>query len=619
MNSKFKKKFMLLLLITFSLLLISGCTPKINTTLNINNNCIGSRVMKLSLPRTYIDKNVNGGQKAFDSLINIDCPTELSVEKNLDNLYCNYIFTLQFSSKDEYINKVESILGRKTGTVFCCSETPFSNGVRIKEDFTSSDLLGFIKTKARELNLISGEDVDLLGNLSTSVSYNGVVSEQGDNVDFSQMKSVDLKRINIVTTPHQNGSFSRSVGFTVSNNAYNDNFDQISEYLNSRVPKGDTGYWVDGDGEKVFNIDCANSSIKELNKKTNTIFDTESSQASFSKNIDKLSSTKYVFKEGICLDAFLNSDNKVDVEYSFVSNENFKISKLYEDNIEQYGESNENVFTINGRMDKIDIDAESETDYSPKNIIVNTKDNGDGTFEKNIAFELKDEKFEDSKENMLRYLRARNSNYADISVCQNTINVLMNGTAQEINLGLNSLFGGNNSIYLDSNIGFNSVSSFCVKDNIDFTSLCNDISYNSDVKYKFISANNINNAVISQTEEILNPQDKKILEAQFKYSNPREFTVDSSKINVLFVVIISVATTLALVVLVVLFCKIIRFVKMKNTKVLLPENNVLVLEKTGDNCKVCSKPIYKGMIYCIHCGNIVGEVKELEDKDQEKD
>ena len=72
------KGFIIILLLLF---LFAGCKSKIDTVMTINSDLSGIRIITCSISKQKIKSEINGNEAALDSLIELNCPSELSHEK----------------------------------------------------------------------------------------------------------------------------------------------------------------------------------------------------------------------------------------------------------------------------------------------------------------------------------------------------------------------------------------------------------------------------------------------------------------------------------------------------------------------------------------------------------
>ena len=149
MSTKLKIAFTLSVIVVL-IYTLCGCknnkTTSIYTTLQIDKNFSGSRTMTCNFSSNTI--GINSEQEYFlDSLIESNCPKIMEYKKLSNDAYISYIFTINFSSKDEYSSKLSSIMGLNPNITLCESSTIFTNGSIVYEDFDSLDILSFIPQK----------------------------------------------------------------------------------------------------------------------------------------------------------------------------------------------------------------------------------------------------------------------------------------------------------------------------------------------------------------------------------------------------------------------------------------------------------------------------------------
>ena len=180
--------------------------------MTINSDLSGIRIITCSISKQKIKSEINGNEAALDSLIELNCPSELSHEKLDDEYNVIYKFVLSFGSKDEYIKKIENLLGFKPNIVFESPNSPFTSGLIIKENFSSKDLLWWLEKIGKEKNLISSKNEFLTEN-SAIVNYNGKTIETANFINVRDIEYLRIDKVSIATDINSDGTFKEILVF----------------------------------------------------------------------------------------------------------------------------------------------------------------------------------------------------------------------------------------------------------------------------------------------------------------------------------------------------------------------------------------------------------------------
>ena len=146
-----RQRWMLLaVLLTIAALILSACGAKIETQLGLESADKGVRTMQVSFDLKDNQDKIKGGTQALDASLRKHLPSGLEyggIQSEGDKARAT--FTLPFSSIDEYRSKVASIL-KASGTdtepqiSIINSSQGLVQGIQVKENFTSKELLGWV-------------------------------------------------------------------------------------------------------------------------------------------------------------------------------------------------------------------------------------------------------------------------------------------------------------------------------------------------------------------------------------------------------------------------------------------------------------------------------------------
>lgn len=128
---------------------LTGCGAVLNTTLTLNDDHSGTRVMVATFVNDDSDQAKQAFAKpvsAYDDSIKKHVPDELSYKGiKSDGKKMTATFELSFSNADDYLSKVKAITGNDSAeSNIDMLDSPLVKGVTAKESFSSGDLLTWV-------------------------------------------------------------------------------------------------------------------------------------------------------------------------------------------------------------------------------------------------------------------------------------------------------------------------------------------------------------------------------------------------------------------------------------------------------------------------------------------
>ncbi len=312
---KTQKKLWFLVFVTLIILLCgTGCGAEISTSLNMDNNFSGNRVMTCVVSKSEAEENFQGGIASVDEIINQRRPESLTCERTEDESSVTYIFTLTFSNYEDYKAKVEALLGRTSEMEFQQPDSVFSSGISLKEDFDSRDLLGWFKAAVEENNLMS--DISNLWELaSTKVVYAGTEISTSGTIKFDRIESNPITGIQVETV-ETDTLMERTISFDMPAKARDNKKDEVDAYMESLVPSGSTGTWQTTDDGYSYVITFSASSLEELSNYMKVVFG-ESYLCEETLNEEDPFITTRTFSESFDVYQFGNTSSGIYVDYNY--------------------------------------------------------------------------------------------------------------------------------------------------------------------------------------------------------------------------------------------------------------------------------------------------------------
>lgn len=442
--------------------ILAGCSSPLETELSIDRGFSGRRVMTCSFTQRQLDTT----GMTLSQLLQQSCPDELawSVEDAEDGERCTLV--LEFSSRQEYLQKVTALLNagtrrdpeyqRKPFVLYSTPDTILTSGCRLREDFTSADLLEW---------LIDAFD-DASGRPSGIIfefTRNEVITDGGQPVsvpkliDLNSLNAEAVSRIEIETRQNEDSNrFSRVIRIVFPEHTADALGTALTDFLRDSLPEGAKAVWTEGDGERIYTAVFSAAELDALQTATQTFF--RSGQANLQQTqLNEASSPtvdERAVEESIDLSGFFSEGESTDVFYSFTVNEH---TQLLQGSVYGTGEwvksdkiKDHRVFTYEGNEDVVRLRLVISETHLIDSIDVSMQQNDDGTFTRELAFRFDTEKSHNGAAYCERYFNRINSTAATAAVSQDgkqeICTLSMQGTTVQLTEISSRLFGEKNVI-----------------------------------------------------------------------------------------------------------------------------------------------------------------------------
>ena len=256
---KIFRYFLLTLLLAFAFCL-GGCGTTLTTKMEMSSNFAGSRKMDLEVDLSDLDEErldryaPDGDFSNMIEKMKGVMPEHMSVtyEETKKDTYV-FHFVLPFTSKEDYMQKVEDILGYEIICDFGCNLTPFAESINMQENFTSKELMKWLPEYLERIGCItSDESKRMFKETSNTLSINGVANPISKEYMYLQKRSyIEIDNINIFTDiDAKEAKLARKIELIFEQNILDQNRDKIEKYLSSVTPKDCMSEWQTMEGKK---------------------------------------------------------------------------------------------------------------------------------------------------------------------------------------------------------------------------------------------------------------------------------------------------------------------------------------------------------------------------------
>lgn len=477
------KTMLLVVIVVIGTACFIGCeveSATVDTELSIAENMTGVRRITVKIPQRTFDKYVSATWTEVTTVIMNNCPRSLSCTAGESNAECTLNFELVFDSIDDYKTKAESILGKQVDITVDTPVNVFSNGIVIKEDFSSVELLGWVAAKLHEAGYITEDNAGkLMVSGVNSAEYDGTVYEELEEyISVSSLRELAINNITINTFVTVNRTFDREIIIELPKESMDENGEAIKAYFEGNLLDGIEGTWKEKNKTCTFTASVKDKSIDLIQSFTAKLLDDESCVVYYKDSSE----------DGDILDIVMNFNEELDFS-AFSAEGNGKAPVKYNFNIEDLDEVSVEVKINNKSADKFFIETsdayttlvEDSVDtmklqismdrhYDVSHVLATTNVAEDDVVTRSYIFVLSEMPTQFEREMIDAKLRAATEQYAmmetDIIEEGFCFKVLLEGTKTGVSSSYKGAFG--NEGEFTYNAGENK-ESLIVKESIDFS------------------------------------------------------------------------------------------------------------------------------------------------------
>lgn len=354
-----KKRILFLMMITVFLLMFAACGGTLDTTVNINEDLSGTRIMKYTISKSDFNEYVTGDIASVDATIAANVPANLTYALTEDE--SNYIatFTMNFSSLEDEAAQATALIndGGEYKTTFMIGESVFNTGFVYEEDWYSTSVMGWLETLLINSGYVSNSNSSYIFNDEYShVSYKGETADSDNKISVSTMSYIPIENIRIFTDVNSDGTYNRKIELDITDANLLANEEEIKAFMEESVPSGASGDWVADLGMNTHTVSVSNVTAEDIQKMMKVYAHSENAEFVTSELTEEDSMIKVLFAENACFNEHLdmsaygcNSYGTVQVYY-YINKE--KVSGQLKYNIEVDETGYENFSTPYGDYDE---------------------------------------------------------------------------------------------------------------------------------------------------------------------------------------------------------------------------------------------------------------------------
>ena len=237
----------LAVLLTIAALILSACSAKIETQLGLESAEKGTRTILVSFNVKDNQDKVKGGTQALDASVRKHLPEGMEYEGiQSEGEKARATFKVSFSSVDEYHSKVTSLLKASGSDIkpqisIVNSDQGLVQGIQVKENFSSGDLLGWLPEALVVDGVVSASNKNsvLSSSDETTVKFGEkeVKNSGGSKISAKDVQDRGFRNV-ILDVKEKDGGYSVMVSFVAKEIMNTETASAVDAYLNQVKPEG---------------------------------------------------------------------------------------------------------------------------------------------------------------------------------------------------------------------------------------------------------------------------------------------------------------------------------------------------------------------------------------------
>ena len=491
----YKKLTFLVLLV--GIFLLTGCGIEVSTDLSLQEGFQGTRTITCYVSNQDLKGYFKGDVATIDDIIEKNCPDCFSYQKKaLDKGY-QFLFTLSFSSLDEYKSQVSSVLNFSPEITFQYTDSLFSNSISLKENFSSKDLLCWFEILLKEEYNLSDSKITSLWEMKDSILHwnEKTYKSTSDNLTLSESKQFAFDGIELYTEEKEDRSFARKLVFKIPKETLDTEVLNLQKSFQKITPKDASGTWTGTKTGKNYEIVFTASDFSSLSDTTNEILSGTKGKGTSSFTFADYQIFKFRTeqKETLSFSRFLSTkDNQVSVTYYY------KPSSFTETNVAEMQQKVNNSFTgtankkgyyllYKGTCDSLSLRYLGDVVTPVDSYSVTTNLLEHGQFQRTFQFRYQDIYTKDEMEYLLTFFQKNQTSKWNVAMEKGILTITQTGTPENLNEVSRLFFGSDDNTiqYQKDHTIFSSTASTHLEEIIDLSRFLGDANKETAGTYHF--------------------------------------------------------------------------------------------------------------------------------------
>ena len=316
------RRIISLLIVTLllaSILMLSGCSKDsavVESMLVIDSDYKGHREITVKYPLSTNVEELSKKLQKDNPFINSK-KSKFEYQGVGDDGY-TFVMDIVFYSHEDYIDQVKSLVGRDVTSCMAQPDTIFTKGTRMVEDFSVADLIKWLTDAAKADENTETFEYDYAVN---TVSINSKVFNTGATIDISQREGKPINSITIETTNLKDGTYDRTITFSIPNKTYTDLVSSIEEYFKTNTsPDAQYCDFSSRGTSWEYKVIYKGITIEQLELYTAMLLDEDNTSVFYGdkNNTSTPLSEGLVFEENLSTMSFMDHDaNSIEIDYRY--------------------------------------------------------------------------------------------------------------------------------------------------------------------------------------------------------------------------------------------------------------------------------------------------------------
>lgn len=487
------------IIIIMSMLVLTSCSgdvAKVESVLEIDSSFCGHRSITIKYPLSCDVDELEQKLSSENPLADIENARFEYLGVQQDGY--TFFVDVSFSSRDEYKTRMTQLVGRDVSVYLSQPNTVFASGTRMTEDFDVSDIISWIVNISQENSDTSAVGFDYSAN---SVVINSELFSTGSTTDIYQLDGKPINSISIETTNQKDGTYDRSITFSIPNSTYNTLTGSIESYF-SRITADGADYagWTGKGSSWEYQVIYKSVDIDTMAKNTAMLLCTDSEYAFYGdkNNSGTPLSEGLTFEESFDTFGYIGTDSggvKLEYKYALPTKTTHGDGTLLDfGKWTAVGVWEDGVYTLQPESDHIDIRIPDGIQYTINGIRFNLDVVDNNSFVRTTEFLYSKTQGYDGMNFAKRYFLKKGAQVECTQDDDNLIcKVTCSGTAAEITDQLVDYFGsGNYMSYTSHNSPLSLSTKTKMTEYVNLGYMLNSINANRPISYTVSSDCNEN-------------------------------------------------------------------------------------------------------------------------------
>lgn len=276
----------------FCTVLLSACGATVSTTLEADTDFKGTRTITAELSSGDLNDNVKGGADTIEKVVKKYIPDVLEYTPKSGEDSLIYTFTFSFDGIDDYRSKIEKIISACPDSELVPEikyenfDNPFRKELSLEENFTSIDLLGWLKYGLRTENAVSYEDEsDWFSSGNSTIVYNGTEYDSGSRLSVNRSEYNSPDRVDVITYINPDGTVDRDFRFSFNANTVQNIFDasvDLGAYFGTLSENATAESSEDEYGNYIYDVKFSGLAQENVNAETAAVMHDDSAEFTLS-------------------------------------------------------------------------------------------------------------------------------------------------------------------------------------------------------------------------------------------------------------------------------------------------------------------------------------------------